>query len=170
MPRKPNANPSPLVLAGALALLILAGWFASPAIGQASTSNSPSASSQNGQSDATAASALPRGKKLALKDGRILLVREYKVEGDRIKAEQAVQKMHADVVQLGTPDLADNLESDLSHGQVADRDADGRLPWTLGEGPAGDSENDERPEPPEPAAGSPKDELDGRGQQLDLNA
>jgi hypothetical protein len=34
---------------------------------------------------ASAAPVLPRGKKLALKNGGILLVREYSVEGDRIK-------------------------------------------------------------------------------------
>lgn len=89
------------------------------------------------------------------------------VESDRIKADQAQQKMHADVVQLSTPDLADDLESDLSHGQVADRDADGRLPWSFGEQR---QEDDADQSSTEPASGRTPDETDERGQTLDVNA
>lgn len=52
--------------------------------------NSPSASQQPAASpakrtDETAVSPLPRGKKLMLKDGTFQLVREYEVDGDRIR-------------------------------------------------------------------------------------
>ena len=86
------------------------------------------------------------------------------VEADRIKAEQAIQKMHADIVQLSEPGLADELESELSHGQVADRDADGRLPWTFGE------QRSDAEDQPEPQQRTESADPDGRGQTLDLNA
>src|SRR5262249_60547453 len=48
---------------------------------------------------------------------------------DRDKADQAIQKLHADEVRLADRDLDDSLETEFSHGQVSDRDPDGRLPW-----------------------------------------
>jgi hypothetical protein len=61
---------------------------------------------------------------------------------DRDKADQDVQKLQSDQVSLSTRDLDDSIETDFSHGQVADRDSDGRLPW---------QQSEEQP-PPEPPA------------------
>src|SRR5579872_970451 len=60
---------------------------------------------------------------------------------DRDKADQAARKLVADEVRLGNRDLDDNIESDFSHGQVSDRDADGRLP----RGAPGDAGNGDEP-------------------------
>jgi hypothetical protein len=50
------------------------------------TGPSPAASAPNGpSSQAPAAAVLPRGKKLVLKDGSFQLVREYQIEGDRVR-------------------------------------------------------------------------------------
>lgn len=48
---------------------------------------------------------------------------------DRDKADQDVQKLQSDQVRLNDRDLDDSIETDFSHGQVSDRDSDGRLPW-----------------------------------------
>lgn len=48
---------------------------------------------------------------------------------DRDKADQAIQKRQSDQVRLNNRDLDDSVETDFSHGQVSDRDPDGRLPW-----------------------------------------
>ncbi len=50
------------------------------------SASSPPASNSSGQATTAAASpVLPRGKKLMLTDGSFQLVREYKVEGDRVR-------------------------------------------------------------------------------------
>jgi hypothetical protein len=66
-----------------LALLILAGTVPSLSA-QNSTSASPTASQKN-QSPAVATPVPSRGIKLMLKDGSFELVREYHVEGDRVR-------------------------------------------------------------------------------------
>jgi hypothetical protein len=53
--------------------------------GDASQKAAPVPSSQPGQSQESNDPHLPRGKKLVLKDGSFQLVREYQVEGDRIR-------------------------------------------------------------------------------------
>jgi hypothetical protein len=53
---------------------------------------------------------------------------------DRDKADQAQQKLEADQVRLANRDLDDSIETDFSHGQVSDRDSDGRLPWQRPDG------------------------------------
>ena len=88
-------------------------------------------------------------------------------DADRIKNEQARQKMHADVVELGNPELVDQAETELSHGQVTDRDADGRLPWTIDqEASARTAEPSEEP----PGRTQRPDAPEGSGQILDLDA
>ncbi|MGA8981677.1 MAG: hypothetical protein WB470_03315, partial [Candidatus Acidiferrales bacterium] len=72
-----------------LSLAILAAL----ALGRASfaqSSGSPAAPSATSQkpaapSQATNENGLPRGKKLMLKDGSFQLVREYQVDGDRVR-------------------------------------------------------------------------------------
>lgn len=84
---------------------------------------------------------------------------------DRDKADQSLQKLKADSARLASRDLDDSVETDFSHGQVSDRDSDGRLPW---QGPGGRSSDQPTPESPsEPRA---KDARDERGQSLDVDA
>jgi len=82
---------------------------------------------------------------------------------DRDKADQAIQKLQADQVRLNNRDLDDSVETDFSHGQVSDRDPDGRLPWK--EPGAGTEESQTEPEPPTQAASLPDDD---RGHTLDV--
>jgi len=78
-----------LLLALVLAPFLLVAWgFAAAKHPQSATSQSgPSqeAAQQSKSSSDDKAPVLPRGKKLVLKSGNIQLVREYKVEGDRIR-------------------------------------------------------------------------------------
>jgi hypothetical protein len=74
--------------AGALALAALLVATASPApvLRAQDSANSPaSPNSSSKVAPAAAGPALPRGKKLMLTDGSFQLVREYKVEGDRVR-------------------------------------------------------------------------------------
>jgi hypothetical protein len=66
-----------------LALLVPAFWLAKVVQGQDSASP-PAASSTSGP-PAAAKPILPRGKKLILTDGSFHLVREYRVQGDRVR-------------------------------------------------------------------------------------
>jgi hypothetical protein len=84
MPGGWDIKRTPTALAGGLAVLALATCLAPPMAGQQSASP-PSTASGNTQSDPTTKSVLPRGTKLVLKDGSFQLVREYKVEGDRVR-------------------------------------------------------------------------------------
>jgi|SRR5579872_5397164 len=81
---------------------------------------------------------------------------------DRDVAEQAVQKLQADEVRLGERDLDDSIESDFSHGQVSDRDSDGRLPWQQPEG-------NEQPPPEELPQPAVRDAQEDRGRILDID-
>ena len=85
---------------------------------------------------------------------------------DRDKADQAIQKLQADEVRLADRDLDDSIETEFSHGQVSDRDPDGRLPWQHpgGDGTGGEAAADENPVP---HARNPEDD---RGQSLDVDA
>jgi hypothetical protein len=74
----------------ALFLGIAAIWaFGSASAQQQNSPNSPSvqqpSSAAPAASPQTPAPAIPRGKKLMLKDGTFQLVREYRVEGDRVR-------------------------------------------------------------------------------------
>jgi len=85
---------------------------------------------------------------------------------DRDKADLAAQKMQADQARLANRDLDDSIETDFSHGQVSDRDSDGRLPWQR---PPGASDGDEPPEEEaqKPRAADPQEEC---GRTLDVDA
>ncbi len=85
---------------------------------------------------------------------------------DRDKADQAAQKLQADEVRLANQDLDDSIETDFSHGQVSDRDTDGRLPWQHpNEGADGEEPSAEEDKPPR--IHDPEDES---GQSLDVDA
>jgi hypothetical protein len=86
---------------------------------------------------------------------------------DRVQADQALQKLHADESRLAGQDLDDSVETDFSHGQVADRDADGRLPWQF---PGAPSQPGEEQPAEGPASTRPADAEGDRGGKLDLDA
>jgi len=83
---------------------------------------------------------------------------------DRDQGDQAIRKLQADVARLSNRDLDDSVETDFSHGQVSDRDPDGRLPWQHAE-----AQPDEGETPPEqPAARVPMPDEE-RGRSLDVD-
>jgi hypothetical protein len=82
MPGKPVKELS-TVRASWLVLLILAGTV--PSFAAQSSPNIPSKPPQNNQSPAVATPVPSRGIQLMLKDGSFELVREYHVEGDRVR-------------------------------------------------------------------------------------
>jgi hypothetical protein len=82
---------------------------------------------------------------------------------DRDQSDQAIQKLQADQARLNNRDLDDSIETDFSHGQVSDRDPDGRLPWQ--EPGAATEQNQSEPEPPTEAAPLPDED---RGHSLDV--
>lgn len=84
---------------------------------------------------------------------------------DRDKADQAIQKLAADEVRLSNRDLDDSVETDYSHGQVSDRDPDGRLPW---QAPGGGAGNEPSPEDASPDP-RPEDAEGERGRSLDVD-
>src|SRR6202789_3831586 len=84
----------------ALFLGIAAIWaFGSASAQQQNSPNSPSvqqpSSAASAASSQTPAPAIPRGKKLMLKDGTFQLVREYHVEGDRARYYSTAKKTWA---------------------------------------------------------------------------
>ena len=81
MPRTRRAE---LPFVAGLAVLVLACGL-HPLRAQNSNSAPSSAPSNSPANSTSAAPVLPRGKKLMLKDGSFELVREYKVEGDRVR-------------------------------------------------------------------------------------
>jgi hypothetical protein len=85
---------------------------------------------------------------------------------DRDKADQAIQKLHADEVRLADRDLDDSIETEFSHGQVSDRDPDGRLPWQHPDvdGTGGEAAADESAVP------RTRNHEDDRGRSLDVEA
>ncbi|HEY3967904.1 MAG TPA: hypothetical protein VGM05_25300 [Planctomycetaceae bacterium] len=69
--------------------------------------------------------------------------------GDRDKADQSIQKLKSDQFRLANRDLDDSIETDFSHGQVGDRDSDGRLPGQApGEEPSQEEAGAEPTAPP----------------------
>jgi len=86
---------------------------------------------------------------------------------DRDKADQALQKLEADEARLSNRDLDDSIETDFSHGQVSDRDPDGRLPW---QPPGPRAEEDATAPQSAPAELRPEDTEGQRGRSLDVDA
>src|SRR5438445_1818745 len=87
---------------------------------------------------------------------------------DRDKADQAQQKSQADQVRLANRDLDDSVETEFSHGQVSDRDPDGRLPWQAPGGASGS----EQPADEEEAEAKQRaqDPDEDRGRAIDVDA
>ena len=83
---------------------------------------------------------------------------------DRDKADQAIQKLQSDQVQLNNRDLDDSIETDFSHGQVSDRDSDGRLPWQQ----SGGAHPHEQPADDQSPAKRAHDPQDEKGAALDV--
>ena len=86
---------------------------------------------------------------------------------DRAQVEQAEQQLLADDARLADRDLDDSIETEISHGQVGDRDPDGRLPWTFYGQPQ--EEGDGQSDTPAPPPHAP-DVEGARGGKLDLDA
>jgi hypothetical protein len=72
-----------LCLAVGAAMVFLAGRWVTPVTAQQSKTSPTAGDAQSSPTQAT--SVLPRGKKLFLKDGSFQLVREYQVQGDRVR-------------------------------------------------------------------------------------
>ena len=92
---------------------------------------------------------------------------------DRAAAETALQKLKSDQTRLANQDLDDSVETEFSHGQVADRDPDGRLAWHApGDGAEQppDQPAEREPEDPERAKAARRAAQDGRGWILDVEA
>ncbi len=66
-------------------ILLALALIATPAQTQTTAGASPTPEAQQGQTASATTHELPRGKKLMLKDGGFQLVREYQVQGDRVK-------------------------------------------------------------------------------------
>jgi hypothetical protein len=75
----PRHNPLRLLWIAALVVSL------TPAVALCQDGSSSTASSSAGQQSQAEQEVLPRGKKLMLKDGSFHLVREYKVEGNRVR-------------------------------------------------------------------------------------
>jgi hypothetical protein len=73
------------ILAAIVLPLIASGWAMGVLKAQNSSSTSAAPSSSSQTTPTAAHPVLPRGKKLVLKDGSFHLVREYHVEGDRVR-------------------------------------------------------------------------------------
>jgi hypothetical protein len=89
MCRRPHVSPkrggSRSVALCSVVWVFLAGQWAAPVTAQQSEA-SPAQSALGAQSPPTqATSVLPRGKKLFLKDGSFQLVREYQIQGNRVR-------------------------------------------------------------------------------------
>lgn len=85
--------------------------------------------------------------------------------GDRDQADQALQKLRSDQTRLANRDLDDSIETEFSHGQVSDRDSDGRLPWQR----PGDQKPPDEEQPPEEPRARPADPQNGCGGILDVD-
>jgi hypothetical protein len=88
--------------AARLAILLVLGLIASwPATRSGQNAAKPEASQSSASLAAPPSAALPRGKKLMLKDGTFQLVREYQVEGDRVR--------YYSVDQMGWEEIPESL-------------------------------------------------------------
>jgi hypothetical protein len=93
MTLRQRTYPKHLLLRIALLLIfgLVAPWFRQSVKGQSSPGSSQSKPDQSlnvpskPETSQTTVPVLPRGKKLLLKDGNFQLVREYKIDGDRVR-------------------------------------------------------------------------------------
>lgn len=85
---------------------------------------------------------------------------------ERAPAENAANKLHAELARMANRDLDDSMETDLSHGQVSDRDGDGHLPWMFYGGQQDGSDQSEDKE----AASKKKPALPDDPHHIDLTA
>jgi hypothetical protein len=87
MTKRPRTVPAGLAWLARAIALVCAAVLAIPAAGAQTTAATPqSPPTQQSQAASPAkARELPRGKKLMMKDGSFQLVREYKVDGDRVR-------------------------------------------------------------------------------------
>lgn len=110
------------VFAWALVLPLIV-LLATPLRSQETASASAPSSSAGQSSGAAATSALPRGKKLMLKDGSFQLVREYKVEGDRVRYytldSSSWEAMPADLVDWDATKKMEVVEAQRDAALVA---------------------------------------------------
>jgi hypothetical protein len=98
------------------AITFTASASQSPSTAQSGTPSSPDQSS----SAAAKAARLPRGKKLMLKDGTFQLVREYHVEGDRVRYYSIEQSQWDEMPES----LVDWNATNAVEGEEAKRDAE----------------------------------------------
>jgi hypothetical protein len=99
----PHMGRGGLATAG-FAILLIASWPAWLAGANEQNSTKPEASQSSAAPTAhpsAATAALPRGKKLMLKDGTFQLVREYQVEGDRVR--------YYSIDQMGWEEIPESL-------------------------------------------------------------
>jgi len=121
-------RPSPRYFVGRSALkafaytlfLLLIVPSVAPLCAQQAPSSPVDSSSSNQTSSGSASRALPRGKKLLLKDGSYQLVREYKIEGDRVRYynldSSSWEAMPADLVDW---DATKKAEADQARRDAA---------------------------------------------------
>jgi hypothetical protein len=110
------------LLLATVALAITATTFTASASQSSSTpqSGTPSSPDQSSSASAAKAAPLPRGKKLMLKDGTFQLVREYHVEGDRVRYYSIEQSQWDEMPES----LVDWNATNSVEGEEAKRDAE----------------------------------------------
>lgn len=78
---------------------------------------------------------------------------------DEVQADRDQARLHSDEAKMAARAQGDEFETEAAHGQVSDRDPDGRLPWTIRRAPGhpDDEESEEEKtgkSPPAPDAES----------------
>ena len=112
--RRPRATRAVLhVLLCAAIVALTTQWPARLGAQQSANSSTSARGGQN--TEASAGSVLPRGKKLFLKDGSFQLVREYQIQGDRVRyydlESGSWQLMPADLVDWDATKKAEATEA-----------------------------------------------------------
>src|ERR1700733_16204672 len=112
--RRFSTNASRPLLAAFVLLFVVS------AVGAVPQDAKPQAAAQPEASEQHAPAALPRGKKLMLKDGTFQLVREYHVEGDRVRYYSIDQAQWEEMPES----LVDWNATNSVEGEEAKRDAE----------------------------------------------
>ena len=115
-PRNPGSKKFRQMLTQVLFTALAVACFIPKLQAQQSAAPSQSALSQQKQAEASdAAPALPRGKKLILKDGSFHLVREYQVQGDRVRYYSTERSQWEEIpAALVDWDATKNVETEQS--------------------------------------------------------